>query len=192
MPTNPAEQYTIRRQVFRLFGAGFHLYDAQNNVVGFCEQKAFKLREDLRLYRTEAKTDLLMRIAARQIIDFSATYDIFDANDQRVGSLRRKGISSLFRDAWLVFDAGDQQVAQLEEDSGLLAFLRRVTDLGFFFPQQFELRTIDSVALATYRTHFNPFVYRLSIAMHPGASAFNPNLLLATGVIIASVEGRQN
>ena len=192
MPTNPAEQYTIRRQVFRLFGAGFHLYDAQNNVVGFCEQKAFKLREDLCLYRTEAKTDLLLRIAARQIIDFSATYDVFDASDQRVGSLRRKGMSSLFRDSWLIFDASDQQVAQLEEDSGFLAFLRRVTDLGFFFPQQFELRATESTPLATYRTHFNPFIYRLSIAIHPGANTFDPNLLLATGVLIASVEGRQN
>ncbi len=192
MPPNPAEQYTIRRQVFRLFGAGFHLYDAQNNVVGFCEQKAFKLREDIRLYRTEAKTDLLLRIAARQIIDFSATYDVFDANDQRVGSLRRKGVASLFRDAWLVFDEGDQQIALLEEDSGLLAALRRVTDLGFFFPEKFELRTTESTPIATYRTHFNPFIYRLSIAMHPGAATFNPNLLLATGVLIASIEGRQN
>lgn len=192
MPTNPAEQYTIRRQVFRLFGAGFHIYDSQSAIVGYCEQRAFKLREDIRLYRTEAKTDLLMRIAARQIIDFGATYDVFDANDQHVGSLRRKGISSLFRDSWLVFDQQNQQIAQLQEDSGLLSFVRRVSDLGFFFPQSFTLQAGDGTSLATYRTHFNPFIYRLGIAIHPGASTFDPNLLLATGVLIASIEGRQN
>ncbi|MDX2118203.1 MAG: hypothetical protein SFY96_08495 [Planctomycetota bacterium] len=185
------EQYTIRRQVFRLFGAGFHIYDAADNVVGFCEQKAFKLREDLRLYRSDAKTDLLIRIAARQIIDFNATYDVFDAQDQRVGSLRRRGGASLLRDTWLVFDAADQQVAQLTEESGMLAALRRFTDLGFLFPEQFELTGDGNTPLATYRTHFNPFIYRLSIAIHPAASQFDPNLLLATGVLIAAIEGRQ-
>jgi len=186
-----AEQYTIRRQVFRLFGAGFHIYDAQNNVVGFCEQKAFKLREDLRLYRSDAKTDLLMRIAARSIIDFSATYDVFDSQEQRVGSLRRRGGASLFRDSWLVFDAEDQEVAQLKEDSGMLGALRRFTDLGVLIPQKFEMHANDGAPLASLRTHFNPFIYRLGIAIHPAASTFDPNLLLATGVLIAAIEGRQ-
>lgn len=71
MPTNPAEQYTIRRQVFRLFGAGLPSLRRTEQRRRLLRAKAFKLREDLHYYRTEAKTDLLMHIAARQIIDFS-------------------------------------------------------------------------------------------------------------------------
>ncbi len=40
--------YRLRRKVLKLFGASFHVYDGER-VVAFCSQKAFKLREDIRL-----------------------------------------------------------------------------------------------------------------------------------------------
>ena len=50
----------------------FHVYDSQENVVAFCKMKAFKLREDIRVYTSEDATNELLSIQARQIIDFSA------------------------------------------------------------------------------------------------------------------------
>ena len=41
--------YMIRRKVFRIFGGAFHIYDPAGQVVGYSKQKAFKLREDIRL-----------------------------------------------------------------------------------------------------------------------------------------------
>ena len=40
--------------------------------------KARKLREDIRLFAPNSKQAVL-RIATRQIIDFGATYDVFDS-----------------------------------------------------------------------------------------------------------------
>ena len=92
-----ADEYLIRRKVFTLLGAKFHVHDAAGNVVLFSEQKAFKLREDIRVYSDESKTEERLLIKARQIIDFSAAYDVVDARESRkIGALRRKGFSSLF------------------------------------------------------------------------------------------------
>jgi len=42
--------YTLRRKVLKLFDGAFRLHDARDNVVGYSQMKAFKLKEDIRLY----------------------------------------------------------------------------------------------------------------------------------------------
>src|SRR6478672_8111123 len=99
-------QYVVRKKVFKVFGAAFHVYDTAGSVVLYSKQKAFKLKEDIRLYTDESMGSELLTIQARQIIDFSAAYDVVDAvTRQKLGALKRKGWSSLVRDSWLVMDA---------------------------------------------------------------------------------------
>ncbi len=186
-------RYTIRRKVLQLFGASFHVYDEQGRVVGFSSQKAFKLREDIRIFADESRTRELLSIQARQVIDWSAAYDVVDSTEQRkVGALRRKGWSSLLRDQWEVMDAFDRPVARLREDSTLLALLRRF--LSNLIPQRFHLEHLEGAGapgpLATLRVRFNPFVYRLDVeVLH--RDAVDPRLVLATAILLAAVEGRQ-
>src|SRR6187431_1816826 len=90
-----ANQYMIRRKVFTLFGAKFHIYDAEQRLIGFSKQKAFKLKEDIRVFSDETMAEELVLIQARQIIDFSASYDVVDSREgAKIGALRRKGFSS--------------------------------------------------------------------------------------------------
>ncbi len=193
MDIRPGEQYTIRRRVFQIFGASFSILGPDGAVRGYCKKKAFKLREDLRIFTNESKTAELMRIQARQIIDFSATYDVTLPDGAVLGSLRRKGLASSFlRDAWLVFDAGGKEIAQLEEIGSFLAFVRRYVDVvAFLSPQRFTLRAKDGREIATFRTHFNPFVYRLSISVLADDDELDDLMILATGCLIAAIEGRQ-
>ena len=87
-------QYTLKRQVFALTGK-FRFYNPAGQMVLFSQQKMFKLREDIRVYADEAKTQEVLAIKARQIIDFSAAFDVVDsATGQKVGALRRKGLAS--------------------------------------------------------------------------------------------------
>jgi len=65
-----AERFTIRQKVFKIFGAAFHIYDQSGNVIGYCKQKAFKLREDLRFYTDESLSSELFSMRARSILDF--------------------------------------------------------------------------------------------------------------------------
>ncbi len=193
----PGEQYTIRRKVFKLFGAAFHIYDPAGKVIGFCKQKAFKLREDIRLYTDETCTTELFVIAARNIIDFSATYDVTLSDGTSLGTFRRKGMMSTFvKDAWMVFDAAGNQIATLEEEGSFLSVARRYVELvALVSPQTFRLcrgTTADSKPIATFRTHFNPFVYRLSISIQADDEQLDDLLILAAGCLIAAIEGRQS
>ena len=139
-------QFTIRRKVFTLLGAKFHVYNAEGRLLGFCKQKAFKLKEDIRFYSDETMTDERLIIRARSMIDFSAAYDVVDAtNQERVGVLQRKGFQSMFRDEWNVMDESETPVGVIREDSALRAMLRRMGALGSLFPQEFHLLLADGV-----------------------------------------------
>lgn len=129
-------RYMIRRKFFKLFGGAFHIYDEAGNVAFYSKMKAFKLKEDLRIYSGEDMQEELITIQARSILDFGATYDVTDAaTGERVGALRRKALSSMLRDTWLVLDVDGQEVGRIEEDSMLLALVRRF--LTNLIPQTF-------------------------------------------------------
>ena len=40
------DQYVLRRKLFAFLGKKFYIFDANENLVGFVKQKAFKLKED--------------------------------------------------------------------------------------------------------------------------------------------------
>ncbi len=180
--------YSIRRKVLKIFGASFHVFDSSGRVVAFSSQKAFKLKEDIRVFTDESMSSELMAIRARQIVDFSAAYDIVDSSKSvKIGAARRKGWSSMVRDSWELLDANDQPIASLREDSTLMALLRRL--LSKLIPQKFHLRSLDGRELAFMRVHFNPFVYRMSVSVTD--ASIDPRLVLGAAVLLAAIEGRQ-
>jgi len=193
------EQYTIKKQLLRLFGEGFEIEDATGALVGFGKQKAFRLREDLRVFTDKSATKELLRIAGRSIIDFGATYDILTPDGHSLGSIRRKGLSSaFFRDSWLIFDADGAQIGTLREDSGAMGLVRRfVPYANLFFPEKFEIHRLgptgepEGAPLATIRQHFNLLFYRLGIAILVKDEHFDDLLILGMACLIASIEGRQ-
>lgn len=189
----PGESYTIRRQFFKLLGAAFHVYDPAGKLVGYCRQKAFKLKEDLRIYTDESCAQEWMIIRARSIIDFAATYDVTLPNGEAVGSLRRKGLASSFlRDQWMVFGRDGKQIAHIIEDSGWKAFLRRYIDfMNMLLPQTFHLVREDGTPVAAYRTHFNLFVHRMSVSVFADDPEIDDLVILAAGCLLAAIEGRQ-
>lgn len=179
--------FMIRRKIFTVMGASFHVYDADMRVVAFSRQKAFKLKEDIRVFTDESKATELLSIQARQIVDFSAAYDIVDSGEGRkVGAARRKGWSSILRDSWELLDENDRPVAQLLEDSTFKALLRRF--LSNLIPQGYHLRSTDNRELATLRVRFNPFVYKLDVSV---TGDIDPRLTLGLAVLLAAIERRQ-
>ena len=184
-------QYLLQRQVFALTGK-FRFYDPSGNLVMFSEQKMFKLREDIRVYSDENKTQEVLSIKARQIIDFAAAYDVMDtAYNQKVGVLRRKGWSSMLRDEWQVLDANDNQIGVLFEDSMGLALLRRFL-LGNWLPQNYDL-TLGETRVADLKQNFNLFRYELNIDFSMDTEKqLDPRLGIAAGILLAAIEGRQS
>ncbi|MFQ5730453.1 MAG: hypothetical protein ACE5KM_00715 [Planctomycetaceae bacterium] len=185
-------EYTIRRKIFTVLGAKFHIYDAEGALIGFCKQKAFKLKEDIRVYSDESMSEERLSITARAIIDFSAAYDVIDSKSgSKLGALKRKGMKSIFRDSWIVLDDADNEIGTLQEDSTSMAMVRRFLPLGNLFPQKYHLSEgTDGAVLAHFRTHFNPFVHRMTVTVHEECH-YNPLLVLAAGILLVAIEGRQ-
>ena len=183
--------YSLRRQAIALTGK-FRFYDPMGNLVMFSEQKMFRLREDIRVYSDESKQTEVLMIKARQIIDFSAAYDVIDsATGQKVGVLRRKGIRSLLRDEWEVLDAQDQPIGALFEDSVSLALLRRLL-LGTLLPQNYDL-TVGDRRAADLRQRFNFFRYELDLDLSENTSRqLDPRLAIAAAILLAAIEGKQS
>ena len=185
-------RYELKRQMFKLVGADFRIYDGVGSLVMFSHQKGFRLKEDIRVYTDETKQHESLVIQARQIMDFSAAYDVWDpVARQKVGALKRKGWKSILRDEWIVMDADDREIAVVIEDSALLALLRRF--LSNLIPQNYDMLVNGTTQVADYRQHWNPFLYWLSMdfSMDRG-SGIDPRLKIAMGVLLAAIERRQN
>lgn len=179
--------YRIRRKLLKFLGASFHVYDGER-IVAFCSQKAFKLKEDIRLFTDESQRTELLWIRARHVIDFAASYDVVDsATQQKVGALRRRGFKSMLRDSWEVLDVQDAVIGRVEEDSMAMALLRRL--LSNLIPQQFHL-TGDGGRAAVLKQRFNPFVFSLEVDV-PEDLGLDRRLVFAAAVLLAAIEGRQ-
>jgi len=182
-------QYVLKRQ-FLALGGKFRVYAPNEQLVLYVEQKLFKLREDIRVYSDETKSQEVLTIKARQIIDFSAAYDVVDsATGQKVGAMRRKGLASMLRDEWEVLDVNDNVVGRLFEDSMGMALLRRF--LANLIPQNYDL-FIGETRVADYRQNFNPFTYALNIDFSMDAGRqLDRRLGLAASILLAAIEGKQ-
>ena len=186
--------YTVRRKFWKFFGAAFYILDEAGSLIGYSSQKAFKLKEDIRVYTDESMTEELLVINARSIIDFGATYDVTDPADEgrSVGSYRRKGWTSLVRDEWLIFDPHGNEIGKIQEDSTGLAILRRLIGgmAQLFAPQAYHVE-IDGTNAAEMATSRNPFIYKLNVTIDPDAAGADPRMILAGAILLAAIEGRQ-
>lgn len=182
--------YFIRRKILTIAGAKFHVHDQQERLLAFVRQAAFKLKEDIRVYSDESMSRELLLIQARQVIDFSAAYDVVDSIEgKKLGALRRKGFSSIMRDSWEFLDEHDRPIATLQEDSMAMAMLRRF--LSNLIPQAYHADQ-NGRPLVSYKQRFNPFVFKLDVNLEPsGQGLLDPRLALAGGILLAAIEGRQ-
>lgn len=184
-------QYLLRRQVLALTGK-FRIYTPSGQLALYSQQKMFKLKEDIRVYSDERLAQELLLIKARQIIDFSAAYDVIDLQSgEKVGVWRRKGFRSMLRDEWEQLDARDSPVGILYEDNMTQALLRRFL-LGKWLPQNYDIIT-GNQRCADIRQRFNPFRYELDLNFSMDASQkLDRRMGISAAILIATIEGRQD
>lgn len=184
------QHYVIRRKIFKILGEAFHIYDSQGSLAFYVKQKAFKLKEDIRVFSSEDMTEELLLIKARNVIDFSATYDVIDSqNGVIIGSLRRKGMKSLLRDKWIILDTAEHEIGFIEEDNMTLAMIRRL--LSNLVPQSFQGHVGQSPVLS-FRQRFNPFILKMELDFSVDThQELDRRLGIAAGILISAIEGRQ-
>lgn len=190
--TNPAfshKEYLIRKKFWKLFGGAFHVYDTQGNVIFYGKQKAFKLKEDFRIYSDETESRELLKIKTPKILDIAATYYISDSStDEVIGAVKRKGLKSIVKDEWIFLSKQEQPIGKLKEKSALMALLSRLINL---IPQKYIIVTNDGKVLAEFKQHFNIFILKYTLSILDDNPVIDKRLIIAMGILLAGIEGRQ-
>ena len=184
--------YLVRRKVFKLVGGAFHVFDPAGNVVLYSKQKAFKLKEDIRIYTGEDMGTEVLTIRTDKIIDLGATYHVHDSQQGgvRVGSLKRKGLKSMLRDEWIILDPSGQEVGIIQEDSVALALLRRLM-VGWLLPQKYN-GTIGNNPVSLFTRNFNPTVSKVSLDFSMDTHGqLDRRLGIAAAIMLLAIEGKQ-
>ena len=182
-------QYMIREKFWKIFGNKFWFEDVNEKRYGFCEQKRFKLKEDIRIYMDETKSHEWLKIKQKQIVDAWGGYDIMDSvSGEHIGTVRRKFWASVLRTRWHLLDAAGNEVGILIEDSMGYALVRRIF-LGIL-PRKFHVEIGGVAEFVTMRQMFNPFIKKLVVNIPPN-HPLDRRFIAGLAIVIAAIDGRR-
>ena len=109
--------------------------DAAGNLVMYVKQKAFKLKEAVTVFADAGQTQPLYSINADRVLDFSASYHMTATNGFQIGSIKRKGMRSIWRSHYELFDGGQPTMTVREENGWIKvgdAVLSGIPIVGMF------------------------------------------------------------
>lgn len=115
----------------------FNITDKNGNYVAYVRQKLFKLKEDVVIYSDESKSKEFYRIKADRWLDFNASYSMTDLSNNRLfGRLSRKGMRSIWKSTYNIFDETDKQRFTISEDNAWVKvwdnMVGQIPIVGFF------------------------------------------------------------
>lgn len=95
----------------------FTITDRNENSLAYVRQKMFKLKEDVVVFSNESKSQENFRIRANQWIDFNASYAITDSFGKNLGKIARKGMRSIWKATYNIFDHNENQKYKVQEEN---------------------------------------------------------------------------
>lgn len=200
-------QLELRRKFWKFFGAQINILDpATNQPIGFIKMKAFKLKDDIRIYSDPSMQQEVLRINARKVMQMSREFDVVDSqtNTWLIG-LRRRGLKSAFvRDHWDLTDSQGNQYGYVQETSSSLAILRRwlsffsdIAGLIFaFVPETFDVVYAPAGAqpqLAAKITHRkNPIIVKMNLDTTQAQVMLDMRINLAVASLLSIKDAAKN
>jgi hypothetical protein len=172
--------------MFRLFWSIYRIWQ-DGSLKFYARQRAFRLKEAIDVYTDSTQSHCPLQIRARNVIDFSATYDVTDTTTgEAVGSLQRQGMKSFLRDSWIIRSCQGDEIGRIVEDSGALALFRRL----FFrwIPQAFHI-TVHGQPAGTIQQRFRFFKLTYDVDHEHGS--LDNRLGIAASILLLAIEGRQ-
>lgn len=143
---------------FKLIALASQIYirDADGNLTGYVKQKLLKIKEDINVFADEQQTQHLYNIKADRIIDFSAKYNFTNAHGQNIGAIKRRGMRSIFKAHYEIFEASGVQSLEIREENGWVKVIDAVVGelpivgmfTGYFFNPAYIVSRMDGTPLA--------------------------------------------
>src|SRR5215470_19605348 len=108
--------YVIVRPFWSLLGRVYRVYTNDGRLAFFVRNPFFRIREQLILFADEEETIPVLEIRNRSVISFNMCHDVLDAlSGVRLGSVRTRGLSWMWRDAWDILDPDGRVCGAMQE-----------------------------------------------------------------------------
>jgi len=133
-----------------------YVRDASGNLIGYVKQKLLKLKEDINVFSDDAQTAVIYNIKADRVLDFSARYTFRDGTGNVIGSIKRKGMRSIWKANYEIADANDRHIMTIHEENGWIKVADSLVGelpligmfTGYFFNPAYILSRVDGAPLA--------------------------------------------
>ena len=178
-------KYVAKKALFSFLGSVFRIYSTTGELQFYIKQKAFRLKEEINVFKDSSQKDKRITIKAGSIGDWSGSYDIIDASTgEIVGGAKRQGLKSFFKDEWLILDTTGAQAGKVVETGGFMIFLRKFLKI---IPQKYEV-TWNGEKVGKVQQRFNPFQLAYDCDFG-GGNGFDPRLGVGLVVLLLAIEG---
>jgi uncharacterized protein YxjI len=176
--------YIIKRRFWSFFERIFRVFTADGQLIMYIQHPLLKLREEFMVYADEAKTRPLLRVKSKQVIAINFSYEVTDAQTSTIlGAVQKKGLRSIIRDKFIIFDGNGTEVGYAEELGASL--LRRL------FPWLTSKHGIfvGGQRVAFIKQKFRFFTKEFTVDTQP--SALDPRFVLAVALLALMAEARR-
>lgn len=96
----------LRFKIFA-FAPQANVTDADGQQICYLKQKLFRFKEKVEIYTDSSRSTLVATISANKVLDWSARYTFHDAQGNEIGSVGRRGMRSIWKAHYDVFNPGD-------------------------------------------------------------------------------------
>ena len=178
-------QYTIKRKFWSFFERVFRVWTADGQLIMYIKHPLLKLREEFMFYGDEAQTKPLLRVKSKQVIAINFSYEITDAEtNQPLGAVQKKGLKSILRDKFIIFDPHGVEIGYAQEQGA--ALLRRFIPLLTSKHAIFE----DGKQVAFVKQRFRFFTKEFTVELQP-STVLEPRFVLAVALLALMAEARR-
>jgi hypothetical protein len=177
------QQYVIKRPFLSMLGRRYYVYAPDGSLVVFLKHPLLKLRGEFTIFADDSETTPILLVRARNVIALNMAHDVFDPNTgEKLGSIRSRGLKSIFRDVWDILDVNDQPVGLIEETGA--AMLRRFIKL---LPGRHRLE-LHGQLVATLRQKFRFFIKEEMLDLSPGGDRLDHRFAVACALLVLMKE----
>ncbi len=178
----------------------FVIEDASGRGIAYVRQKMFKFIDDISVFGDENRTEQLYRIKANKWIDFSASYSFTDNVDYEIGRVARKGMASLWKASYEIYDKEQKHDFLVREENAWAkvgdAIFGEIPVLGLltgylFHPKYAVTRVSDGTIVARLKKEPSFFGRKFSVEKLADFSETEEERILLSLMMMILLERRR-
>ncbi|MGL5002259.1 MAG: hypothetical protein ACRDAM_04905 [Casimicrobium sp.] len=160
----------------------------------YVRQKLLKFKEEVNVFADEAQSNLAFTMKADRVIDFRARYTITDRAGQVLGTIKQRGMKSIWRAHFDVEDAFGREAFFIEEKNPWVrminGFIEEIPILGalsgYFLHPAYLVKRVDGTLVMQLKKQPALWEGRYSFT-EEGSANDQEKLLLTLSVVMMTV-----